>query len=115
MPGVDVELLVVPNCPNAAPAAALLGTALADVGLAHVPITTTVIDTASQAERRGFIGSPTILIDGDDPFAEPRQPSALACRIYGTTTGPAGIPDLRQLRQALKRAAAAHLQESGAV
>jgi hypothetical protein len=113
---MDVELLAVPDCPNEAPAAALLRTALSDVGLARIPITTTVIDTVSQAERRGFIGSPTILIDGDDPFAEPGQPAALACRIYRNTTGPAGIPDLRQLRQTLKRAAAAAiLQERGAV
>jgi len=112
---MDVELLVVPDCPNDAPTAALLRTALDDVGLARIPVTTTVIDTPEQAERRGFVGSPTILIDGHDPFAEPGLPVALACRIYRNTTGPAGIPDLRQLRQALKRAAAANLQEGGAV
>lgn len=111
---MDVELLVVPDCPNEAPATALLRTALDDVGLARIPITTTVIDTAAEAERRRFIGSPTILIDGDDPFAERGQPAALACRIYRTTTGTAGIPDLRRLRQALKRAAAGNLQQSGA-
>jgi hypothetical protein len=113
--GMDVELLVVPDCPNEAPAAALLRSALDDVGLARIPITTTVIDTPAEAERHGFTGSPTILIDGDDPFAEPGQPAALGCRIYRNITGPAGIPDLRQLRQTLKRAAAANLQESGVV
>ena len=110
---MDVELLVVAGCPNQAPAAAVLRTALDDVGLARIPVTTTVIDTAAQAERRGFIGSPTILIDGNDPFAEPDQPTAVACRIYRNAGGAAGIPDLPQLRQALKRAAAANLQERG--
>lgn len=113
--GMDVELLVVPDCPNEAPAAALLRTALDDVGLGRVPVTTTVIDTQEHAERLRFIGSPTIRIDGADPFAEPGQPVALACRIYRNTTGPAGIPDLRQLRQALKRAAAINVQARGAV
>jgi hypothetical protein len=113
--GMDVELLVVPDCPNEVHAAALLRTALDDVGLARIPITTTVIDTREDAGRRGFVGSPTILIDGEDPFAEPGRPAALACRIYRNTTGPAGIPDLLQLRQALKRVAAANLRESGAV
>ena len=112
---MDVELLVVPDCPNEAPAAALLRTALDDVGLARIPFTTNVIDTQAQAEGRGFIGSPTILIDGDDPFAEPGQPAAVACRIYRNATGPAGVPDLRLLRQALKRTAAANLQQRGAV
>ena len=51
---MDVELLVVPDCPNEAPAAALLRTALDDVGLARTPVTTTVIDTPAEAERRGF-------------------------------------------------------------
>jgi hypothetical protein len=111
---MDVELLVVPDCPNEVPAAALLRTALDDVGLARIPVTRTVIDTQEHAERRGFIGSPTIRIDAADPFAEPGQPVALACRIYRNTTGPAGIPDLRQLRQALKQAAAANLRAGGA-
>lgn len=114
MPGMDIELLVVPDCPNEAPAAALLRTALDDIGLARIPFTTTVIETPAQAERRGFVGSPTILIDGNDPFAEPGQPAAVACRIYRTTGGPAGLPDLRQLREALKRAAATNVHSSGA-
>jgi hypothetical protein len=77
--GMDLELVVVPDCPNEAPAATLLRTAPDDIWLARIPITTT------------------------------------ACRIYRNTTGPAGIPDLRLLRRALKRAAAANLQEGGAV
>ena len=112
---MDVELLVIPDCPNEAPAAALLRTALDDVVLVRIPVTKVVIDSPEHAERRGFIGSPTILIDGDDPFAEPGQPAAVACRVYRNTTGPGGIPEPRRLQQALKRAAAANLKERGAV
>jgi len=103
---MHVELLVVPDCPNEAPAAALLRTALTEVGLGDTDVTTTVIDSVAEAERRGFVGSPTILIDGEDPFAEPGQPPALACRIYRNASGPAGVPDPRRLRQALEQAAA---------
>lgn len=105
MTGMHVELLVVPDCPNAAPATALLRAALDDVGLHDVEIRTIVIDSQQAAERRGFVGSPTIRIDGDDPFAVAGQTSALACRVYPSAGGPSGLPDLRQLRQALKRAA----------
>jgi hypothetical protein len=112
---MKVELLVVADYPNQASAAALLRIALDDVGLARIPIATTVIDTAAQAQRRGFIGSPTILIDGHDPFAEPGPPAGLGRRIYRNPTGAADIPDLRRLRQALKRAAAANLHASGVV
>ena len=53
---MELELLVVPECPNEAPAARLLRTALDDVGLARIPITTTVTDSPAEAERRGLLG-----------------------------------------------------------
>ena len=52
---------------------------------------------------RRFSGSPTILIDGWDPFARPGGEPALACRVYRHGNA---LPDARQLRQALKRVAA---------
>lgn len=107
MAAVDVELLVVADCPNEHLAAVLLRTALDDVGLVDVGFATTVIDTQQQAERRGFTGSPTVFIDGSDPFAEPGRAPALACRVYRHPGGPTGLPDLILLRKALKRAAVA--------
>lgn len=101
--GMDIELLVVPDCPNEARAAALLRSALDDIGLGSVDYTVIVIDTQDAAERRHFVGSPTISVDGEDIFAEPERPSSVACRVY---PGPSGVPELRDLRQALKRAAA---------
>src|SRR5579885_3137157 len=43
--GMEVELLVVPDCPHDGPARELLRMALADVGLGNVRIRTTVIDS----------------------------------------------------------------------
>ena len=100
-----VELLVVPECPNEGEAAVRLREALDDVGLVATPFRTTVINTFAEAEARGFVGSPTILIDGRDPFAAPEPRPALACRVYPGVTGVVGVPPLRELRQALKRAA----------
>jgi hypothetical protein len=105
MTNMDIELLVVPDCPNGLVAAAMLRTALDDVGLTGSTFRTTVIDTQQRAEQRGFTGSPTILIGGLDPFAEPGRAPALACRIYRSDTGTAGVPAMGELRQALKRAA----------
>jgi hypothetical protein len=62
----------------------------------------TVIDSLDSAQQRGFVGSPTILLDGVDPFATPGQPASVSCRLY---PGPDGLPTIRDLRQALKRAA----------
>src|SRR5664279_4763251 len=35
------------------------------------------VETLEEAERRGFTGSPTILVDGIDPFPQPGAPAAL--------------------------------------
>jgi hypothetical protein len=52
-------------------------------------------------------GSPTLLIDGVDPFAGPDQPPSLSCRLYRDEAGRAGgAPSVQALRQAL--AAAGH-------
>lgn len=57
-----------------------------------------LIDTPELAEENGFRGSPTIIIDGVDPFAEPDAPVGLSCRVYKTDNGYAGSPSLEQLR-----------------
>lgn len=103
---VNIELLVVADCPNEQPAAALLRRALDDVGLGDVSFATTVIDTQQAAVERRFLGSPTIMINGADPFHDATRAPGLACRVYNTADGLTGIPDLRDLRRALKMAAA---------
>jgi len=104
MNGMRIELLVVPECPHESSAAEVLTNALADVGLGSVGFTVTVIDSQEDADRRQFIGSPTICVDGEDVFPEPGRPSSVACRVYPGLRP--GVPELRDLRQALKKAAA---------
>ncbi|MET9674668.1 hypothetical protein ABZY68_16455 [Streptomyces sp. NPDC006482] len=60
---------------------------------------------ADEAERTGFTGSPMILINGHDPFAETGTIPSLACRIHHTPDGLAGAPGVDQLRRALGAAA----------
>lgn len=63
-----------------------------------------LIDSDDQAKKRGFPGSPTVLVNGVDPFAGGEMPPALACRVYQTATGSAGSPSIDQLREAIARA-----------
>ena len=63
-----------------------------------------LIETAEAAEQYGFRGSPTVIIDGVDPFADADAPIGLSCRVYQTKDGYAGSPTLAQLRAALKAA-----------
>lgn len=53
-------------------------------------------------------GSPTLLIDGADPFAAPGQPPSMSRRLYRDDDGQAsGAPSAGQLRQAIEQALAA--------
>jgi hypothetical protein len=64
-----------------------------------------VAGTAAQAEEYGMRGSPTVLIDGRDPFAGPGDGASLSCRLYRDEQGRVqGAPSTGQLRAALAEA-----------
>lgn len=94
----DVTLLYFEGCPNWEVTDRWLRELQGEVGfsLEHVRV-----ETPEEAERIGFRGSPTVLIDGADPFASGDEPTGLACRMYLTPDGPQGSPTLGQLRAAL--------------
>jgi hypothetical protein len=64
------------------------------------------VETVEDAERLGFVGSPTILLDGVDPFRPPDGTGrpALACRLYPTPEGPSPSPSVAQLVAAIEGA-----------
>ena len=62
------------------------------------------VEAGDDLAALGFRGSPTVLVDGADPFAEPGQPFAYACRVYATPGGLAGSPTREQLRDAISAA-----------
>lgn len=99
-----VTLLAVPCCPHLP----VLEERLAQVldGLPGVTVSRQVIATEDEAARSGMHGSPTILIDGLDPFAVPGQPASVSCRLYRDSDGRAGgAPSVSQFRCALTTAA----------
>ncbi|MFE1776036.1 hypothetical protein [Streptomyces sp. NPDC059008] len=104
---MEIELLTVADCPHAQPAADQVRRALAEVGPPEAVFTTRVIKDPDDAERSGFAGSPTVLVNGRAPFAQPGQLPGMTCRVYQGPQGLSGIPPLAELRQALREAAAA--------
>lgn len=96
---MDVTLQYFDDCPNWRVAAQHLCTLAGDFDDLHLEFQ--VIDTPDDAERYRFRGSPSILIDGFDPFADPDDPIGLSCRMYTTPDGPVGSPTLDELRAAL--------------
>lgn len=95
-----IELLVVPDCPNAEPARRALHVALTELGVGDVAIRTVVVSTEEQAQTWRFPGSPTFRLDGRDVF-EGDQAPGLSCRLY---PGRGGVPNQGDLTDALGRA-----------
>ncbi|BBZ19023.1 hypothetical protein MGAD_33580 [Mycolicibacterium gadium] len=80
--GPQIELLVIPDCPYATLAEALIAVTLNKLDLSHAPVITTVIATTAEAARRRFTGSPSIVINGVDPWANPMgNPASPAASI----------------------------------
>jgi hypothetical protein len=101
---MEITLQYFDDCPNWKIADAHLTTLISDRGL-DTTLDYQLIDTPEAAVEHQFRGSPTVLIDGVDPFADSNAPIGLACRIYRTEQGPAGSPTLEQLEQAVASAA----------
>jgi predicted Zn-dependent protease len=101
----DVQLLWWEGCPSTERALAELEQAMRDVGLAP-DVRMREIKTDEDARQTGFMGSPTILIDGTDVVeAGAESVVGLSCRVYRRRGG--GIsptPDPDELRYALRRA-----------
>jgi hypothetical protein len=100
---MELTLLTVPDCPNAATFQERLAAALA--GHPGVALTWREIADEPTAAEAGMHGSPTLLIDGTDPFATPGQAASLSCRIYRDDAGRAGpAPSVEALRRAIAAA-----------
>jgi hypothetical protein len=93
---MEITLQYFDVCPNWRITDAHLSSLIAE-GL-DASVTYQIIDRQESAVEHGFRGSPTVLIDGEDPFADPGAPVGLTCRIYDSGSGPAGSPTLEQLR-----------------
>jgi hypothetical protein len=100
---VELTVLAVAGCPHAALLEERLAAALA--GGPPALIIRRVISDPGEAARAGLHGSPTLLVDGADPFAAPGQPASMSCRLYDNGPGRLeGAPSVGRLRQAIGRA-----------
>ena|SRR5215469_2452813 len=100
---MDLVLLTVPDCPHAAAFEERLAAALA--GHPAAAVRRRVVGDERAAAEAGMHGSPTLLINGSDPFAAPGQPPSLSCRLYRDASGRTGpAPSVEALRRALTAA-----------
>lgn len=102
---LELTLLTVPDCPTAAVFEERLAAALA--GCPHVIVRRHEITDEPEAAEAGMCGSPTLLINGVDPFAAPGQAPGLACRLYRDAAGRiAAAPPVEALQRAPEQAGA---------
>ena len=100
---MELILLTVPECPNAAAFSERLTDALA--GRPGITVVRREVADDVVAAQSGMHGSPTLLIDGNDPFATRGQVTSLSCRLYPDESGrPGPAPSVESLRQAIDAA-----------
>jgi len=95
----EVTLLYFDGCPSWRSTAEHLHLLQEELGLT---LRYRRIETPEEAVRTGFVGSPTVLLEGVDPFATGDESFGLACRLYATPHGLQGSPTLARLRDALR-------------
>lgn len=97
-----IELLHIDDCPNTVGALERLEAALKSLGHGDIPVLMRQLNSASETTGTGFAGSPTIIVDGSDIFPTGATADDLACRVYATPHGIAGLPTVEQVTEALK-------------
>lgn len=97
-----VELLWWEGCPSWDRALAELREEMGAVGLDPEGVEVRQVETEEAASRQGFVGSPTIRVNGEDIQPPHGEPSGLTCRVYRLRDGRISpLPDRADVREAL--------------
>lgn len=101
---VRITVLAVADCPNLPVVRERIAAALAGQA---VPVDLVEVSDEAGAARWGMTGSPTVLLNGVDPFAAAGARPSLSCRLYRDADGSTdGAPSVADLRRALAEAGA---------
>jgi hypothetical protein len=101
----QVELLWWEGCPSSEGAHELVRRLMAEAGMNPDSLRSIEVATKDTAEREGFVGSPTVRVDGRDiqPPEDP-EPPGLTCRVYRLRDGRISpLPDPADIKEALAR------------
>ncbi len=102
---MKVSVLHISDCPNVAPLIAELRELIAD--RQDVDLEVILVEDEDEVENLGFHGSPTVLVDGRDPFPFDSRARSLSCRRYpccGDSSGQVpGFPSRENLAKVLAR------------
>ena len=97
---MKIEVLYFEGCPNHIPAMKIVRETLDSLGRQD-EIHQIEIQTQAEAEAIGFVGSPSIRINGSDiePWARTAREFGLSCRTYVNGSDYDGVPSRELLRR----------------
>ncbi|WP_378740361.1 organomercurial lyase MerB [Nocardia brasiliensis] len=98
---MKLEILQIPDCPNVPVLERRIQQAAQELSM-PVEFTHRVIDDPAEAAAAGMTGSPTLLIDGRDPFPARDRSGSLSCRLHPSDDGGfEGAPSVAALHAVL--------------
>lgn len=99
---MKIEVLYFEGCPNHVPAMEMVREILESLGRED-EIDEVEVRTQAEAEAIGFLGSPSIRVNGNDieRLAPTVKTFGLSCRTYVNGLGHGGVPSRELLRLAL--------------
>src|SRR5579885_513065 len=102
---MKIEVLYFDGCPNHEPAVERVQHLLREEGVSAEVLEVNVSD-ASIAQRVGFLGSPSVRVNGLDvePEARAVHEYGMMCRTYAVNGRREGLPSQEMMRQAIREA-----------
>lgn len=98
---MEIQILHIEDCPNWREAGVRVRAVLIELERSDVTVSFVLVADPVTAAATAFAGSPTIVVNGADLFPSKGGTSDLACRIYFTPDGVAGVPSEEQIHDAL--------------
>jgi hypothetical protein len=100
---MHIEILHVPDCPHLRLARSRVSIALERIGTA-ASVDEICVTSPKVADELGMHGSPTITIDGSDPFDHGQGEGSMSCRLYRAEGRIDGAPGVAELIEVIGRA-----------
>ncbi len=101
---MTIRIMTFEGCPNCSATRKLVQETVRELNL-DADIEAVQVRDENEAQRYGFLGSPTIQVDGQDIETSRRMEKAtFSCRVYRTPEGFTGVPPKNLLVDALRKA-----------
>ena len=96
---MTIDILYFVGCPNFQSTLQLVREVVRDLGV-NAPVREIEVRTAEEAAQLGFVGSPTVRVEGEDidPTIRGRTDSSFGCRLYDG----AGVPPRSMIEHAIR-------------